>query len=75
MKTIKIAPDLDEIIVEANVMRTDFAGGVTYEADGLNKYDERFLKESFQAAIAMAGKRWVLEQVLNAHFHLDGKIS
>ena len=36
METIKIAPDLDEIFVEGNVMRTDFASGITYTAEGLD---------------------------------------
>lgn len=77
MKTIKIAPSLEEITLSADgtQLQTDFAGGITYTAPGMSVYKEDYLKESFQAAIAMAGKRWVLEEVLNKHFHLNGKIN
>jgi hypothetical protein len=75
MVRIKIAPDLDEIFVEGNVMRTDFASGITYTAEGLDNYKPEYLKEVFQTAIAMAGKRWILEDCLNNFLHLEGKIS
>lgn len=75
IKTIKIAPDLEEIFVEGNLMRTDFAGGITYTADGLQNYKEDYLKSVFQCAIGFAGKRWVLEQALNNHLGLNGKLN
>lgn len=75
MERIKIAPDLDEIFVEGNVMRTDFASGITYTAEGLDNYKPEYLKEVFRAAIAIAGKHWILEDYLNNFLHLEGKIS
>lgn len=74
MKTIKIAPDLDEIFVEGNTVKTDFAGGITYQAEGLQHYKEDYLKQVFQYAIGFASNRWQLEQSLDNCLHLNGKI-
>lgn len=74
MKTIKIAPDLDEIFVEGNTIKTDFAGGITYQAEGLQHYKEDYLKQVFQCAIGFASRRLQLEQALDNCLHLNGKI-
>ena len=75
IKKIQIAPYPDEITLSGNEIRTDFAGGITYKADGLEKYDQDFLKEAFSTAIAVSGRRWYLEKVLNDYLHLKGTIS
>lgn len=76
IKSIKIAPDIEEITIEGDVMHTDFAGGITYTAEGMGlMYKDTFLKCAFQEAIALASKRWILEQCLNDYLHLNGKIS
>jgi len=72
---IQIAPYPEEITVSENEMTTTFAGGITYKAEGLSRYNEDFLKETFSMAIAVSGRRWYLEQVLNEHLHLNGTIS
>lgn len=74
MKTIKIAPEMDEIQVSANEVRTDFAGGIVYRAEGLNKYKEEYIKEAFMSAVAIVGKRWHLEQLLNDFLGLQGHV-
>lgn len=74
MGTIKIAPNLDEILVEGNTIKTDFAGGITYQAEGLQHYKEDYLKQVFQCAIGFASRRLQLEQSLDNHLHLNGKI-
>lgn len=74
MKTIQIAPRMDEIQVQGNEIRTDFAGGVTYTAEGLRKYRDEYLKDAFRQAIALCSKRWQIEQLLNDFLHLEGKI-
>ena len=73
-RTIKIAPSDNEITIVGDEMKTDFAGGVTYKAEGLSKYDEAYLKQCFSMGIAMCGKRWVLEEVLNGTLNLNGKV-
>lgn len=73
-KTIKIAPNLDEIKVGANYVQTEWNGGIRYEAEGLNIYKEDYLKQCFSTAIAMTGKRWVLESVLNDLLGLEGVV-
>lgn len=71
-RTIKIAPGNDEMIVEGNTISTTFAGGIKYKAEGLQNYNEDFIKGAFATAIALACKRWQLEEMLNNALHLDG---
>lgn len=73
-KTIQIAPYDHEIKVEGDVVSTEFAGGIKYTAKGLSQYEESEIKRCFSIAIAMASKRWHLEQMLNECFELNGKI-
>lgn len=75
MKTIQIAPHMNEIEVNGNQIHTNFAGGVTYTAEGLEKYKDEFLKDAFRQAIALCSKRWQIEELLNDFLHLDGKVS
>lgn len=73
-KAIQIAPYSNEITIDGNTMHTDFAGGITYTAEGLDQYEHESLKECFSTAIALCSKRWQLEQVLNETLKLNGKI-
>lgn len=72
---IQIAPYPEEITVSENEMTTTFAGGITYKAEGLSRYNEDSLKGVFSAAIAICGRRWHLEQILNDKLQLNGTIS
>lgn len=74
VETIKIAPSDDEITISKNEIRTDFAGGIVYRARGLNKYAEDYLKWVFASCIAMHGKRWVIEEMMNKELNLKGTI-
>ena len=59
MKTIKIAPDLDEITIDDEKIHTDWNGGITYKADLSairNAYKDDWLKSQFQQAIALVSK-------------------
>ena len=74
MKTIKIAPNLDEIEVGANYVSTEWNGGIRYEAEGLDQYEEESLKQCFSTAIAMSSKPWQLERMLNECLGLKGVV-
>ena len=72
--SIQIAPDMNEIKVRGNKVHTDFAGGITYQAEGLQNYKAKYVKECFQTAIALSSKRHQLEWTMNEHLKLQGKI-
>lgn len=72
--TIQIAPNLDEVEVGANYVSTEWNGGIRYEAEGLDRYKEDYLKQCFSTAIAMSGRRWQLEALLNDHLGLKGVV-
>lgn len=74
VKKIKIAPDANECTVSGDEVRTDFAGGVVYRAEGLSKFKDEYIIESFRTAIAICGKRWVMQDLLNNHFGLNGVV-
>ena len=75
MKTIKIAPNSDEVEVTENSISTKFAGGITYTADGLCNFKEDYLKEVFSSAIAMSSKIWQIGFLLDKTLNLKGNIS
>ena len=77
MKTIKIAPDKNEITITDSSMSTKWNGGVTYEAnlkETREKHGDEWLKATFQQAIGFSSKPWQLERVLNDFLHLKGKV-
>ena len=74
MKTIQIAPYPNEIEVGANYVETKWNGGIRYEADGLDQYEEESVKKCFSAAIAMSSRSWQLEAMLNDHLGLKGVV-
>lgn len=74
MKTIQIAPYAHEIEVGANYVKTEWNGGICYEADGLDQYKEAGLKECFSTAIALSSKKWQLERIMNECLNLNGRV-
>ena len=70
-KTIKIAPDLDEIYINDEKIVTEWNGGITYKADLSairNAFKDDWLKSQFHQAIALVSKPWQLENILQV-FH------
>lgn len=72
--TIRIAPTAEEITITDDYIFADFAGGIKYTAEGLDKYKHDYLKACFSTAIALCSKRWQIEDILNGHLKLNGKI-
>ena len=75
METIKIAPDLVEIVVSDTAISTEWNGGICYKADlkaKREKMGDRNLKVAFQTAIALSSKQWQVANALNRYFHIDG---
>ena len=75
VKTIQIAPYTHEIEVGANYVKTEWNGGIRYEAEGLDQFEEESLKQCFSTAIAMSGRRWQLERMLNECLGLNGRVA
>ena len=77
-KTIKIAPDLDEITLDDEKIHTDWNGGITYSGP-IGKLREIFkddwIIKQFQTAIAITSKSWQLERILNDYFKIEGKVA
>lgn len=71
---IQIAPRADQITITENSIHTDWNGGITYTAEGLSKYKDEYLKECFSTAICLVSKMWQLEELLNNHLNLQGRI-
>ena len=74
-KTIKIAPNVNEVSVVGNEIRTDFAGGIVYKADGIEKYKDEYLVEVFRTAIAITSRMDQLEWILNGYLGLKGMVN
>lgn len=76
-KTIKIAPDLDEITIDDERIHTDWNGGITYKGNiaAIRKaFKDDWIIKQFQTAIAMVSKLWQLERLLNDYFKIEGKV-
>lgn len=70
VERIKIAPDIEEIKREANVLSCEFNGMaikwcIGDDCSDMDEQTEQALKEWLQSAIAMSGKTWQLPYVLN----------
>lgn len=77
METIKIAPDLEEIVVSDMAVSTEWNGGICYIADlkALREtMGDRNIAVAFQTAIALSSKQWQVANALNRYFHIDGHI-
>ena len=75
METIKIAPDLEEIVVSDTAISTEWNGGICYKADlkaKREKMGDRNIAVAFQTAIALCSKQWQVADALNRYFHIDG---
>lgn len=78
MKSIKIAPSIDEIVVTDTEISTDWNGGNKYSGEiaELRKiYKDDWMKKQFATAIAFTSHPWQLERLLNDYFGINGKIS
>jgi len=78
MKTIKIAPDLDEIYINDDKICTEWNGGIEYSGPigALRQaFKDEWVKKQFQTAIALCSKPWQLESMLNDYFGIEGKIA
>lgn len=72
---IKIAPDLEEIVVSDTAISTEWNGGICYKADLKAiraKMGDSNLKTAFQTAIALSSKHWQVAEALNRYLHLKG---
>lgn len=74
-KTIKIAPDLEEVTVSGDSVTTSFAGGITYTAPGLGNYKDEYIRANFRAAIALSSKTWQIKALMDKHLNLEGTIT
>lgn len=77
MKTVKIAPDKNEITITDSSMSTKWNGGITYEANLAEirkKLGDEWLKATFQQAIGFSSKPWQLERTLNEFLNIKGKV-
>lgn len=74
---IKIAPELNEVVIDKYSIHTDWEGGITYECpiDELRKkYTDEQLKADFCCAIALSSRFYQIEQLLNMHYKVEGKL-
>lgn len=68
METIKIAPDMDEIFVNGNTVRTEFNEiDIKFELHE-NIYKDSYLQKCMQMAIAMASRTHHIKAFLENHF-------
>ena len=77
MRTIKIAPDLNEITMSGNVMSTKFNGMkieyiMSVKPDELSEDDVENLKRWLQAAIGMSSKSWQIGTFMD-ELKVDGR--
>ena len=77
-KTVKIAPDADEITVEGNVFRCTFNGmdiewHIDYDVADNDSNIEK-LKRWLSGAIAMSGKLWQVPYLLNENLPFSSEI-
>lgn len=72
--SVKIAPTCDEIIIAGDTVSTEFAGGISYTAEGLSLFKEDIVKQAFSTAIALASRPWQIEDSLNSFFRLKGSV-
>lgn len=76
MKTIKLAPDLNEISVSGNVVSTEFNGmRIKYImcVETIDPEDEEGIKKCLQGCIAMSSKTWQLQWGMDQSVKIDGK--
>ena len=76
---VKIAPDLDEIKREGNVLECDFNDMhikwvLAYDGNKITPADEDILKGALQGAIGMSGKLWQVPYILNKHLPFSSEV-
>lgn len=78
-KEIKIAPDLDEIEREGNVLKCEFNGmkirwAIGDDCSDMDEKTEQALKSWLQTAIGMSGKMWQVPYMLNKNLPFPSKV-
>lgn len=78
-KTIKMAPDLEEIKRDGNVFYVEFNGMrikwvLDYKPENIGISDEAALKKWLQTAIGMSGKTWQVPYLLNKHLPFGSEV-
>lgn len=78
-KTIKIAPDLEEIRREGNVFECDFnemhiKWTIAMDCKDMSDENELTLKRWLQTAIAMSGKMWQVPWALNKNLPFASEV-
>jgi len=82
---IKIAPDIEEIKRDGNVLSCEFNNMkikwcIGDDCSDIDESTERTLKQWLQTAIGMSGKMWQVPYMLNTHLpfpsivYVDGKV-
>lgn len=71
-KEIKIAPDMEEIKREGNVLTVEFNNMkikwcIGDDCSDIDESTEQALKQWLQTAIGLAGKMWQVPYMLNKH--------
>ena len=78
MKTITIAPRMEEINVSDSAISTRWNGGIFYKGNIARlrtRFSDEELKKYFQTAIGFSSKPWQLEDLLNGFFKIKAKVS
>lgn len=78
-KTVKIAPDLEEIKREGNVLSCEFNNmhikwAIADDCSDMDEDTEQTLKKWLQAGIAMSGKMWQLPFFLNKNLPFASEV-
>lgn len=74
---IKIAPNLNEVTLEKNVVSTKLNGMTISYTMPEDKYLEKNpleVKQNLREGIALSSKLWFLEDLLNRHYGWEGKL-
>ena len=76
---IKLAPNMDEIKRDGNVLSCEFNGmkirwAIGDDCSDIDDKTERSLKEWLQNAIGMSGKMWQVPFILNKNLPFPSKI-
>lgn len=75
MKTIKIAPDMDEVRVNGKTVSTEF-NGMLIEYNMIDELEEschEYIKKQLQCAIGLVSKTWQLRELMESIRTTDGR--
>lgn len=75
---IKIAPNLNEVTLEKNVVSAEFNGmtiSYTMPEDQYLEKNPLEVKQNLREGIALSSNLWFLEDLLNHHYGWEGKLT